>query len=439
MLAFLNRFRGFSRDRRGNIAVIAAVAMPVIVGSLGIGAEVASWYGGKRALQNAADTAAIAAATNASEDYLAEARAVAARYGFVHGVGGVTVTGTDSAVCPQGGADCYRVTVSRAQKLLLAQVVGFAGNATLDGDPAQRISATALAIQAMGPREYCVLALAGSGNPNGIRSNGAPSASLVGCSVMSNTNATCNGHDLDADVGDAAGTNNGCGNRRNSNVPAAADPYANMASNIPSVSCNTGYHWRPEHRHDPALPSTNRLSSVVDVDFIPVCGDLQLFGPTLISRPNTVMVIRGGSLDLQNFTIQTLPGASLTIIFTGPHFNGHNHIPMGTGMIDVAAPTTGTWKGVAMFQNPALTTGVDIDEAGNSPTWNITGLVYLPKASVEFSGIVNKASNGAACFVLVVDNVRFDGTAQILAHDECALAGTTMPESSVPSRGQLVS
>src|SRR5687768_3233180 len=225
--------------------------MPVIIGSLGVGAEVASWYGGKRAMQGAADSAAIAAATNASDQYMEEARAVAARYGFVHGVDGVTVTGTDTAACPGGAAECYQVTIARAQPLLLAQAVGYEGDATIDGAPAKRISATAVAIQALAPREYCVLALAGSGYSEGILANGVPFANLEGCSVMSNTNARCNGHDLNADIGDAAGTNNGCGNQQNSNVPAVADPYASLASNIPSNSCSSGYHWAPDRRTDP--------------------------------------------------------------------------------------------------------------------------------------------------------------------------------------------
>lgn len=61
LIAKLNAFR---RNRRGNVAIVAALAMPVVMGSLGLGAEVASWYGGKRALQNAVDSAAIAAATD---------------------------------------------------------------------------------------------------------------------------------------------------------------------------------------------------------------------------------------------------------------------------------------------------------------------------------------------------------------------------------------
>ena len=41
---------------------------------------------------------------------------------------------------------------------------------------------------------------------NAIRTTGSPSPDLSGCSVKSNTSGNCNGHDLDADYGDAVGT-----------------------------------------------------------------------------------------------------------------------------------------------------------------------------------------------------------------------------------------
>jgi len=438
-------------DRRGNVAIIAALAMPALLGFLGLGAEVGSWYSGKRALQNAADSAAIAAATNSTPDaYDDEARAVAARYGFRNGVDGVVVAASNTAACPNGGNDCYRVTITRAQPMLLAQLVGFNGDTTLDGLPAKRIAATALAIQANGPREYCVLALAGSGDPEALRSNGAPFADLSGCNVMSNSNARCNGHDLGADIGDAFGNNDGCGKKRNSDVAKVADPYAALASNIPPHDCSTsGYSWIAEKKKDPPLLSANQLHGL-EGDTWPdgvrhVCGDAQANGPVYINRPNSVLVVHGGVLDLGIHTIETKPGSSLTIIFTGPHMvppgrsSASPHIPTGTGTFDIEAPTTGTWKGVAMYQDPALTSGVDISEAGNSPTWSITGLVYLPKASVTFSGAVNKSSNGASCFGLVVDNLLINGTGSILNHGECAEAGLTLPYSLMPSRGKLVS
>ena len=432
------KLKAFRRNRRGNVAIVAALAMPVIAGSLGLGAEVASWYGGKRALQNAVDSAAIAAATTAGANYGAEARAVARQYGFQDGANGVTVTTSDTAPCPGGANTCFQVTVEKLQPLLLAQAVGFTGDGTINGGPAKRISATAIAVQQNTPRQYCVLALASSGAAQGIRSNGAPFANLSGCNVMSNTAAQCNGHNLQADIGDAHTTNSGCGVQQNSGAPIVTDPYAGLASNIASNPCSS-YPLAPAKKKDPPLPSSNTLHGAEARTVINMCGDVQLSGPVLInSGGNAVLTIWNGSLDLQGYTLQTQPGSKLTIIFTGSN-NARLHAPTGNGTFDVQAPTTGPWSGVAMYQNPSVTGGVDISAAGNSPTWLITGLVYLPHATVTFSGAVNKSSNGASCFGLVVDNLTINGTGSILNHGQCSQAGLVLPQSTAPGRGQLVS
>ena len=196
----------------------------------------------------------------------------------------------------------------------------------------------------------------------------------------------------------------------------------------------------PEKKKDPPLPSTNMLHGLETRNVIEICGDAELSGPVFInsSGDGTVLIIRNGRLDLKGYTLQTQAGSSLTIVFTGPNHD-RTHAPVGNGVFDIRAPSTGPWKGVAMYQDPLLTNGVDISEAGNSPAWNITGLVYLPHADVTFSGVVNKASNGDSCFGLVIDNLRINGTAEILAHGECPRAGLVLPSSVQPSRGQLVS
>jgi hypothetical protein len=434
-------FTTFAVDRRGNISTVAALSMPVIVGFLGLGAETASWYNGKRALQNAADSAAIAAATNAdSSSYADEAKAVAARYGYQDGVDGVTVTAVNNAPCPDGSNKCYAVTISRLQPMILAQVTGYSGDGTINGNPAKMIAAKAVAIQGLAPREYCVLALASSGDPEALRTNGAPNSDLSGCSVMSNSSARCTGHDLKADYGDAFGTNNGCGKKKNSNVPKLADPYAGLASSIPSQTCSS-YPVGPKKKQDPALPASNVLGGTETRTLIPMCGDVELSSDVTIAAGGSggaVLLIRNGSLNLNGHTLKTQNGSALTVIFTGDD-NSRSHAPIGKGTFDYQAPTTGPWKGVAMYQHPGLTGGVDIEGAGNEPTWTITGLVYLPKASVTFSGAVNKSSYGKSCFGLVVDNVTFNGTGSILAHSECDEAGLELPHSNVPTRGELVS
>jgi hypothetical protein len=128
--------------------------------------------------------------------------------------------------------------------------------------------------------------------------------------------------------------------------------------------------------------------------------------------------------------------SGLTVIFTG---TTGTHILSGNGTLDIAAPTGGDWSGVAVYQDPSMTSGVNFSAAGNAPTWKVTGLIYLPHSAVSFSGIVNKASNGEDCFALVVDTFLTNGTGKILEHQSgCVLAGLQLPTGGPLVRQALV-
>lgn len=419
------------KDRSGNVLITAALVLPVVLATFGLGAEGASWFATKRALQNAADAAAIAAATNAGPTYDVEAKGVAAQYGQKDGTNGVTVTADNNVPCPAGAGagPCYSVTVSRPMPLMLAQVVGYHGNAVVNGAPAQLISATAVAIEGPTTRGYCILALASSGASAAITTNGAPMANLSGCNIMSNTGATCNGHNTGADVGDAHTTNNGCGVVQHSGVNTAADPYADLAKNIAPDPCGGNYQPTPTKKKSTYVPATVGGST---------CGYAGLDRDWTITQPTT-WTIYNGDLNLNGHTVQTTGDGTLTIIFAGS--NAYSHTITGGGTLNFSAPAADSgspWQGIAMYQAPNITNGVDISAAGNSPTWDITGAVYMPHSAVTFSGAVNKANNGNSCFVMVVDTLRINGTAAILAHGQCKDAGVTQPTAKVPGRGQLV-
>src|SRR4051794_7183151 len=213
------QLRRLRRDERGAISVIVGVLLIPLVGALGIGFEVSNWYMTTRAMQNAADAAALAAATNGGSNYDVEARAVAAQYGFVDGTNNVSIAVSNTAACPSGGTNCYSVAISRSVPLLVSQVVGYRGDATLDSAAAKRLSSLAAAQPRTQPEELCMVALAKSGVAQGIRTNGAPVANMNGCNVMSNTAAQCNGSNIGARLGLAHGTSNGCGITPVSNVP----------------------------------------------------------------------------------------------------------------------------------------------------------------------------------------------------------------------------
>ena len=97
-----------------------------------------------------------------------------------------------------------------------------------------RLSATAVARLDLMPREYCILALGTHKKGIAFGTNGAPSAELKGCNTMSNADASCNGNNLGADYGDAAGKNEGCGVVQREYLPPVSDPYAGLKSNIPA-------------------------------------------------------------------------------------------------------------------------------------------------------------------------------------------------------------
>lgn len=419
----------FWRDRRGSTSILFALSMPMLIGGLGVGFEVSNWYLMQRGMQNAADAAVLAAASNAGANYAIEGRAASAQNGFANGVGDVGVTILRNVACPGGGTTCYKATITKSVPLYLSPVVGYAGN----GAGKKDLVATAVAKIGTIQRPYCLLALASSGTPAGIRTSGSPSPDLSGCSVKSNTNANCSGHDLGADYGDAVGTVSGCGRIQNPGLPPTADPYAGLAANIPADTCGGVYPQIPSGSITTWSGTKNLSGNVV------ICGDLKLTGNVTVEAPsNAVLVIVNGRLDTNGFSIGTSSGSGLTIVFTGTIGGSYVHAPTGSGIIDIAAPTSGPWSGVMIYQDPKLTTGVDISAAGSSPTWKITGLVYLPHASVTLNGAVNKSSYGGTCFVLVVDSLVMMGAANIVPKGGCVAAGLAMPTGSAPGRGQMV-
>jgi hypothetical protein len=432
-------------DQRGAVAVIMGVLMIPLVGALAVGFEVSNWYMVTRSMQNAADAATLAAATNGSTNYDIEGKAVAARYGFVDGTNNVSVAVTNTAACPTGGNTCYSTTISGYVPLLLSRVLGLTGDNNFNGAPQKRLGA--LAVANAQPTDLCMLALASSGIAQGIRTNGAPTANMNGCNVMSNTAAQCNGSNLGAGLGMAHGTSNGCGATPVSNVPVVTDPYIGKAVNIPPLSsagCGGSYPQESKHGNSYSVQASNQLSGTLTLtagnNFL--CGDQMLVGDVVIQTPaaGAVLIIENGMLDTNARALTTANGSRVTLVFSGDNSGSYSHMPADStngpgGKLDIAAPTTGVWAGVAIYQDPSLTcasASCDVSAAGNSPTWNVTGLIYMPHASVTLKGAIDKATAGNSCLVLVADNFQLSGNAGILKTDigQCPQAGLTMPQAA---------
>jgi hypothetical protein len=419
----MRRALDFFRCCSGAIAPLTALMMVPIAGGIGYAVELGGWNYMQRSMQNAADSAALAAATvnsSTGTTSLIEARAAAKKFGFTDGTNDSTVT-AGTTPCPTGtpaGSTCYEAIITTNFPLIFSRVIGYAGTSGYNG---QHIVARAVAITAGGnpgsSTSGCVFAL------NSLTTNGTPNANLSGCSVLAGGTMTCNGNGVQADFALAGAAVSGpcsatpANNLSSQTIPA--DPYAGLAANIPTTTCGTN------------PPTTGSLSGTLLV----YCGNVTLSGNLTLTSPNTVVVVKNGTLNLNNNILKTATGASATIIFDG------STSPFGDknmkGTIDIQAPNTSSspWEGVALYRKPGPT--VDVTLAGSKATWDITGLAYFPNTNVTLDGAVNHSTNGATCFVLVGQDITVNGNGQMLQTTAgCNTAGLT-PPSLVVGGGSL--
>jgi hypothetical protein len=418
-----SRIAYFWGDTGGNVAMVTALVMPALVGVMGLGGEVGFWYYRQQTMQSAADSAAVAAASASGSSFEQEARGVAAKYGFIHGQGNVSIETQKITTCPAAPSglvfsECYRVTVTSLVPLFLSRIVGYNGNAAVQvGDQTvskTQLVSTSVAARVNTDRKYCIVALGSAEVDVDVDLNGSPKADLKGCGIMSNEGMKCVGNaEKVAEFADSpTGDTSPCGQASHT-LPSQkiADPYAVLADNIPDQACST----------------TNVLSAPPTTTLVSFCGDVTVPNNVTITA-QTVIVIKNGKLILEKKA--KLKGLALTIIFTG---NG-GYVD-GMGSLDITAPTSGDWKGVALYQDPDALQ-VAFTAAGSNLELIVRGIFYFPKADVTLSGAVNKDVSPAPCLVMMVGSFRVNGGGFFADSTQCSPLMDTMPSKQ---RGRLVS
>jgi len=440
-------FRRFLRDRRGNVSPIMALMLVPIIGSFGFAAEASRWFVAQRGAQNAADAAVIAAVRNGCAvtdschvddklpTYDSEAKSVAKEFGFTHDGADVNITTSNAWPCPGGGNTCYSVLLTLKSPIYLVRITGFNGDATAaSGQPAQFIQALAVAQRQPG-HSFCITAYGDT--DDAIEFNGAPSLDLQGCDFFTpNGGASCNAHSGDtvryAYVSDSGNTNDNCGSERVTSE-TSDDAYAALNSSIPADTCTGADPYPQRVKNGPSKDEVTTVANQLNGDTAggtaQHCGDVRLYSNTTYTS-DTVLVIYNGRLDLNGYRLGVASGAHLTIVFSGSNDSTYDHTIVSTSngsVIDFTAPNSGAWSGVAIYQDPDLTTNVDMTVSGNDPEFNITGLIYAPEAVITLSGAINHATAGDACLAFVVDTLTVSGDGSIFAYPtrECDRAGLT--------------
>lgn len=428
----LSAFHVFVKDRSGGAAIVMAVAMPVVLGGLAFGSEVAFWEFEKRGLQNESDTAAFAAGTQVRsgktyDEISAAAVYVAAQSGFDGGEDNIVVEYppataplTAAGVDPNGNNSYVYVTLNET---IARRFTKF-----FSSDDTVSFSASAIA-QIESGRPACVLALHPSAS-GAISTGGSTNVELDGCDIAANSfsptaiTATGNGSNVEADcisaVGDVSvnSTYNLDCPQPISNGPVTADPYKNVP--MPSAAaCNyTGTASNFTQSGNPSTPAGS--GALRCYTGTASGGGAWNFNRSVTLTSNTAYVLENTSSSAASLSLtggRTITGTNVTLIFKGKWDIRLN----GTSTINISAQTTGTYKGIAIFGDRA--NGVDINLTGNNGA-KVVGAIYSPNrdSHIDYRGS-NVTYSSGQCTQVIGGTVAFSGNSDFST--DCSASGTT--------------
>lgn len=412
----------FRRAKKGSVAVVFAVAAPVVVGFSALGAEVMYWQYTHRLLQSAADAAAFSGAAQLAQGYdstAAESAASNAAYET-----GLNVSRASTPVIntpPSSGA--YSGDARAVEVTLTDNLPRLFSSIFVNTDTVQ-ISARSVSRTA-GARPACVLALNKSAN-KAVGFAGSSTLVLEGCDVASNSIA-----DDAIDFQGATQVTTECA--------SAVGGIDGASGNLTLTDCATGYEGaRPFPDPYAGLPfptpdSCNQaLKNALNVSpsgsstVSPGTVSTSCSGSPNVAIKGDITMNPGNyifdGVDVSVNSTASLYGSGVTLFLTG---GAQLHINGGAD-IQLSAPTSDLdpYQGVLIYADPADNT-IEHILNGNSAT-SFTGALYFPTSDVVFSGTNDEDLN--ACTLLIADEIEFTGNS--FFGSDCASLGVETAQTA---------
>jgi Flp pilus assembly protein TadG len=419
MFAFLKKLW---RDRRGNVLVIAAAALPMIIGCAGLATDTIQWTLWKRQLQRAADSAAIAgvydreyASGSTTNTSTAVSRDLAANnhvwMGLMSGYPQLTYPSDSGAETDQ-----VKVVLAIQQRLPFSSMF-------LSSPPIITATATAASISTGTP---CALALNSTGTAMDYSGNAtvsAPTCILYSDSTSSNAASAGGSSAVTAKSIAAVG---GIQQSNNWNVqsyvpysPSIADPFASVTPDPSAMHCSSSA--LTSSTTFPTNSTTNCWSSISTNPH------------DVITVPSTIPVVyvNGGSVDLKG-TFNCTCTVVLTNTSTASNATIGTWSSNAQASNNITAPMTGNFAGIAVYQDRRASGNTDQINGGSNNA--IQGAVYFPKDTLKINGTGTAVS---LCATWVANNITFLGNSSISisSPDDSTCAGR---ESTTGSAAKMV-
>lgn len=425
---------GLARDERGVIIVMFALLLPIMIGFVGLGVEIAFWFQDRRDLQTAADAGAIAGAYEIAEGRVSSADTVAQREAENNGWSsangdGITVNNDQiNSTFPSSGnfdADTNAIEVILTRTLEPLFIGYFMDSLTL--------TAGAVATTVAGGADACVLALADGDPGQAVKIAGGSNVTLSGCAIAINSTdnqalkitgtaqltTDCVYIEGGGGVSGNDPTTTQCSGVK-SGQPEIADPYADIAEPTAELDlpCTGDFDdFRQTSGSGTVVPGT-------------YCDGIEVTGGSLSMDPGLYIMDDG------NFKITggaSVSGTGVTIVLMDS--SGGNSCGIftlsGGGSFDMTAQTTGTYAGFLFFRHATCSnTASDMKFVGGSNA-TVVGVIYSPSKEVKISG---GTSVSGSCLQIVADTVEISGSGTF--GNDCD--GTGVDPINAGSKGGLV-
>jgi Flp pilus assembly protein TadG len=395
-------FRKLWRNKRGNTLAIAAACLPLFVGAAGLASDTIQWTLWKRQLQRAADSAAIAGVYNREANSGATTTTSAtvshdltlnlhSFYSLKSGYPTVSFP-ADSGLM----TDQVHVSVAIQQPLSFSSFF-------MSTAPTIIATSTAASIPSGG--EACVNARETSASQTGITISGSAGIYMPDCVMYSNspsTNSAAAGGSSAVTAEAVAGVG-GIQQSSNWNVqsyrpysPAIDDPFANVTPAPSDMNCtSTALTDR----------TTTIASGVNCFSSLSVGSNRSLNLDTLFGSGATIYV-NGGDATIQG----SLTCSSCTIVLTNQSTATNATIGQfksnAGADVNMTSPTTGTYKGIAIYQDRRAVDGGSTNKINGNNSSIIQGALYFPSQQLDYNG---DGTTTAVCTMFVARRINFSG------------------------------
>ncbi len=409
--------KSFSADTRGGVLIYTAILMPVFLGFMALGLDIAAWHIEKRQSQTMADAAAVAAAI---EDFIIteqggtspgcatgvvfDAAADAAGFNNFEAGAGHTLT----LNCPATLGDSAGVTgskeaiVSTPLPLFLASLV----NVSVDG-----VSARSRAVAGASLGGSCLFAL-NEGSSSAITVTGNGSQVNVSCGVRSNSDndraITIGGQGAQL-IADEILVTGGTDADQEGVGSSPTDGY--------SVEPTTGVNRAEDPLEDLPEPDSDSCTFTTPTNFTGnangsmspgvYCRDVRINTSGTVTLSPGIYVFKG-----VNFTVTRGTVIATGVMFFFTDSSSANSFSLSGGTFNLSAPTSGTYQGIAIYVDRD-DSSYNLNLTGQTDV-NLTGVIYAVNQNVHFSG----GSSSAAAVYIIADEISVTGNSTVLTTDE---------------------